>query len=301
MKLVFLGTSAALPTGRRGLSCVCLDLGREILMFDAGEGAQMSYMRSSLGWNKSMKIFVTHMHGDHCVGVLGLLQTMSLQKRTRAVRIYGPDGIDEFIASNVRILGLDPPFPVLVSTVADGDVIGEPGYAVSVCAAEHTVPALSYCFAERERPGRFLRDRAVELGIPEGRLWGRLQRGAEITVGGRTVRPGQVMGPARRGRRVGVSGDTRPTRRLEEFFRGCDYLVFESTFADSLREMAAETRHSTASEAAVLAKNAGVSNLILTHFSARYDNESDLAAEAEKIHGAVTAARDLLEIEIRDV
>jgi ribonuclease Z len=299
MKLVMLGTSAAQPTEKRGLACVCLEKDGEILMFDAGEGAQVSFLRSGLGWNKKMKIFVTHMHGDHCIGILGLLQTMTLQHRQEPIEIYGPDGIEEFIANNIKSLNFGLSFAVMITPVKRGLVCEEKTYSVFCEHAEHNVPAFSFLFEEKEKPGKFDLQKAKSLGIPEGPLWHKLQLGEEVVVGGKTVMPEEVVGQKRTGKKIGVSGDTRPTRQLEEFFCGCDYLVFDCTFSDNLKDKALETHHSTAREAAILAKNAGVRNLVLTHFSARYKDEAELAMEARQVHNSVIAARDLLEIEIK--
>ena len=299
MKLVFLGTSASQPTEDRGMSCICLEREGEILMFDAGEGAQRSYLKSGLGWNKKMKIFVTHLHGDHCIGILGLLQTMTLQRRTEKIEIYGPEGIDEFIATNIKVLNFGLSFPVMISSIEEGMVTDEKTYTVKACNADHSVPAFSYVFQEKDKPGRFHPDKAKELGVPEGSLWQKLQNGEEVTVEGKTVKPSDVLGEKRPGKKIGVSGDTRPTKKLEEFFKDCDYLSFDSTFLDELKDKAIETRHSTSKEVATLAKNANVTNLILTHFSARYQDESVLADEAKTIHDSVIAAKDLLEIEIK--
>ncbi len=299
MKLVFLGTSAAQPTEDRGLSCICLEREGEILMFDAGEGAQVSYLKSGLGWNKKMKIFVTHMHGDHCIGVLGLLQTMTLQHRTEAIEIYGPDGIEQFIGENIRILQFGLSFPVMITAVSSGLVCEEKNYLVYAEKAQHSVLAFSYLFAEKEKPGKFDRDEALRLGIPEGPLWHELQLGREVKVGENVFKPSQVVGQKRPGKKIGISGDTRPTKILEGFFKNCDYLSFDCTFSDKLKEKAVETNHTTAKEAATLAKSAGVTNLILTHFSARYKDENELVQEARQIHSSVIAAKDLLEIEIK--
>lgn len=299
MKLVFLGTSAAQPTENRGLTCVCLEREGEILMFDAGEGAQISYLKSGLGWNKKMKIFVTHLHGDHCIGILGLLQTMTLQHRTEKIEIFGPEGIEEFISANIKVLNFGLSFPVMITTVVDGVVNDEKTYSVSACEADHSTLAYSYVFQEKDKPGRFNLEKAKELGIPEGSLFHKLQSGEEVEVEGKIIKPSDVLGDKRPGKKIGISGDTRPTKKLEEFFKNCDYLSFDSTFIDELKDKAIETYHSTSKEAAVLAKNANVSNLILTHFSARYQDESILAEEARKIHDSVIAARDLLEIEIK--
>lgn len=299
MKLVFLGTSAAQPTAERGMTCICLVLDKEILMFDVGEGAQIAFQKAKLGWNKKIRIFVTHLHGDHCVGLLGLLQTMSLQNRTEPVDIFGPRGIDEFLAANLKILNFGLTFPVRIVRIKEGLVYDDPTYAIHVCEAEHSIPAYSYLFTEKDRPGKFYPDKARNLGIAEGKLWHELQQGKEVKIGDMTVKPADVMGEKRKGRKIGISGDTRPTSRLEEFFRGCDYITFDSTYSDSLREKAKENYHSTAKEAAEIAKRANVSNLILTHFSARYDDVKELVEEAKSIHSSVIAAKDLLEIEIK--
>ena len=298
MKLVFLGTSGAMPTTDRGLTCICLVKDNEILMFDAGEGAQISYLKSGLPWNKKMKIFVTHLHGDHCIGILGLLQTMNLQNRTESVEIFGPDGIDEFIAANIKILNFGLSFPVLISRVNEGLIVDEKDYSVFANDASHGIPAFSFRFDEKERPGEFFPENAKALEIPEGKLWRELQMGNSIEIDGKEILSSQVTGKRRPGRKIGVSGDTRPTDELAEFFRNCDYLSFDSTFADELKEKAVEANHSTAKEAAELAEKANVSTLILTHFSARYNDESVLLEEAKKIHDNTIAAKDLLEVNI---
>ena len=298
MKLVFLGTSGAMPTTDRGLTCICLVKDNEILMFDAGEGAQISYLKSGLPWNKKMKIFVTHLHGDHCIGILGLLQTMNLQNRTESVEIFGPDGIDEFIAANIKILNFGLSFPVLISRVNEGLIVDEKDYSVFANDANHGIPAFSFRFDEKDRRGKFFPENAKALEIPEGELWRELQMGNSIEIDGKEIFSSQVTGKRRPGRKIGVSGDTRPTDELVEFFKNCDYLSFDSTFADELKDKAVEANHSTAKEAAELAEKANVSTLILTHFSARYNDESVLLEEAKKIHDNTIAAKDLLEVNI---
>jgi len=298
MELIFLGTAGAQPTLERYTSCICLVRDGEILMFDAGEGAQISYLKSNLGWNKKMKIFVTHLHGDHCVGILGFLQTMTLQNRTEPIEIYGPEGIDEFIAANTKVMNFGLSFPVLITPINEGVIVDEEKYQVRACEAEHSIPTFSFLFEEKEKPGTFYPEKAISLGIPKGKLWHVLQQGEEIVVEGKSIKPSQVLGPTKLGKKIGVSGDTRPTKKLEVFFKNCDYLVFDSTYLEELKEKAIQTLHSTAKEAAVFAKNANVSNLILTHFSARYKDENVLLEEAKTIHNSVIAANDQLKIDI---
>jgi ribonuclease Z len=296
MKLVFLGTSAAQPTEKRGLSCICLEREGEILMFDAGESAQISYMKSGLGWNKKMKIFVTHLHGDHCVGILGLLQTMSMQNRTESLEIFGPKGIDEFLAANIKILNFGLSFSILITIVNEGIIYENNKFLICAAKANHSITAFSYLFEEKDKPGRFNVEKAKELGIPEGELWNKLQNGEDITNNEKIIKPEQVLGKKRPGKKIGISGDTMPTKELEEFFRECDYLVFDSTFLDEEKQKAQDTCHSTAKQAAELGKNANVKNLILTHFSARYKDEIRHKTEAEQIHNSVITAKDLLEV-----
>ena len=298
MKLVFLGTSGAMPTINRRLTWICLVRDTEGLMFDAGEGAQISYLKSGLPWNKKMKIFVTHLHGDHCIGILGLLQTMNLQNRTESVEIFGPDGIDEFIAANIKILNFGLSFPVLISRINEGLIVDEKDYSVFATDAKHGIPAFSFRFDEKDRPGEFYPEKANALEIPEGKLWHELQMGNSIELGGKEIQSSEVTGDKRPGRKIGVSGDTRPTDELAEFFENCDYLSFDSTFADELKDKAIEANHSTAKEAAELAEKANVSTLILTHFSARYNDESVLLEEAKQVHKNTIAAKDLLEVNI---
>ena len=299
MKLVFLGTSAAQPTERRGLSCICLENDGEILMFDAGEASQISYMKSGLGWNKKMKIFVTHLHGDHCVGILGLLQTMSMQNRTESLEIFGPKGIDEFLAANIKILNFGLSFSILITIVKEGKIFENKKFSMYAAKANHSITAFSYLFKEKDKPGRFNVEKAQELGIPEGELWNKLQNGEEVINNEKIIKSIQVLGKKRPGKKIGISGDTMPTKELEVFFKECDYLVFDSTFLDEEKQKAQDTCHSTAKQAAQLGKNSNVKNLILTHFSARYKDEFGHLTEAKKIHNSVITAKDLLEIEIK--
>ena len=299
MKLVFLGTSAAQPTERRGLSCICLENDGEILMFDAGEASQISYMKSGLGWNKKMKLFVTHLHGDHCVGILGLLQTMSMQNRTESLEIFGPKGIDEFLAANIKVLNFGLSFSILITIVKEGKIFEDKKFSMYAAKANHSITAFSYLFEEKDKPGRFNVEKAKELGIPEGELWNKLQNGEEIINNDKIIKSVQVLGKKRPGKKIGISGDTMPTKELEKFFEECDYLVFDSTFLDEEKQKAQDTCHSTAKQAAQLGKNSNVKNLILTHFSARYKDEIGHLTEAKKIHDSVITAKDLLEIEIK--
>lgn len=298
MKIVFLGTSAAVPTEQRASPSVCIQRDGEILMFDAGEGSQISYRTAGLGWNKRMSIFVSHLHGDHCLGLLGMIQTMSLQDRDKRLSIYGPPGMEEFVQENMRMLGTVPRFEVVVEDITEGEICKTTSYAVHACAATHSIRTLSYLFKERDKAGRFDTQKAHKLGVPEGVLWGELQKGNSISIQGGQVTPEQVLGPSRPGMMIGYSGDTRPSPVLRRFFTGCDYLIFDSTFASDMAQRAIKTGHSTSEEAATLAKDAKVKNLILTHFSTRYKDVDTHLKEARRIHDSVIAAQDLLVIDV---
>ncbi len=297
MRIIFLGTSGSQPTASRGLSCTCIDTDNEIIVFDAGEGSQMAYAKAKLGWNKKMKIFITHLHGDHCIGILGMLQTMSMQHRTTPLEIFGPAGINEFVTTNIRMLNFIPSFQITINTVKQGKIVDYNNkYEIYACKASHTITAFSYMLREKNRPGEFNVENAKKLKVPRGHLWGKLQRGLDITVDGAVIRPEQVLGEEKVGKTIGISGDTTPSVELQEFFAKCDYLVFDGTFVDEHEQRAVDTRHSTATQAAMLAKSAGVKNLILTHFSARYKDDKEHLLQAQKIHPSVTTATDMLEI-----
>jgi ribonuclease Z len=299
MQLVFLGTSSATPTVERGLSSIALLRGGELLLFDAGEGMQRNFVKAGLGMNRKMKIFITHMHADHCVGLLGLLQTMGLQGREKSVDIYGEPRLEEFLRENMRIINFRLTFDVVVRKIEkDGVVVREKDYQVACCQALHSVPSFAYCLEEFDRPGTFNILEAKRLGIPEGNLYHKLQHGQDIVYEGETIKASHIVGPPRKGRKIGISGDTRPTYKLASFFRKCDVLVFESTYSREMQEKAIENWHSTAAEAATIAKKAEVDKLLLTHFSARYDETSLLVKEASAIHYNVEAAEDLKVVKI---
>ncbi|MEM3117420.1 MAG: ribonuclease Z [Nitrososphaerales archaeon] len=293
-----MGTASAMPTYERGLSSVALVRGNEVLLFDAGEGMQRNFIKAGIGTNRKMKVFITHMHSDHCVGLLGLLQTMTLQNRDMPIQLYGPEQIGDFINSNMKLLNFGLTFPLTVRAVSEGIISQEKDYVVRAKLARHSVRTYSYCLEERERPGTFYPDKARALGIPQGRLWHRLQHGEDIEFNGIIVRSSDVTGSKRKGRKIGISGDTRPDDGLVDFFRDCDLLIFDSTYGDEHKDKAAENMHSTAREAAILARKANVKQLVLTHFSARYDDTGVLVREALEVHPNVVAGSDLMSIDV---
>lgn len=299
MKVIFLGTSAAVPTPERGLSSIVIKRGTELLIFDTGEGMQQNFIKAGLGMNKRMKIFISHMHADHCVGLLGLLQTMSLQGRALAVDIFGQPKLAEFLTNNMQLVNFGLLYDINMHIInTEGVLVKENEYQITCCEAEHVVPSFSFCLSEFDRPGRFNISEAKRLQIPEGELYSKLQHGHDIIHSGTVVKSSQITGRPRPGRKIGISGDTRPTVKLREFFRNCDLLVFESTYGHNKYEKAVQNYHSTAREAAILAREANVKKLFLTHFSTRYDETSELIEEARAIHLNVEAAKDLMLVDV---
>lgn len=255
-------------------------------------------LAESIGLGGEMTILVTHLHGDHVAGLLGLLQTMSLAQRRRPLNVVGPAKLLQWLKVTSELLHIGLTFPIRFSAAKPGTVLRTPGFKVKAARAAHSIEAFSYLVEEHGRPGVFYPEKARVLKVPEGKLWSRLQKGRAVTVEGRKVEPSQVMGPPRPGRRIGYSGDSRPSPRLARFFSGCDLLIFDSTFRGSDRDKALERKHSTSLEAAQLAKQAGVRMLALTHFSARYTSTSSLVREARRVFPNTVAAADGLTVDV---
>lgn len=294
MKIVFLGTSAAIPTQNRGLSSIVIKRAGELLIFDVGEGMQKNFLQAKLGVNKKTKVFVTHLHIDHCLGLLGLFQTMSLLGRTKKIDIYGEPRLREFINENFRIINIALSFEIVIHVIdKEGVIATEDDYQISCCKADHSVPAFSYCIKEHPRLGVFNIKKAIELSIPKGNLYRRLQNGEDVVVQGKLIKSNQIVGPKRKGRKIGISGDTRPSSKLRNFFDSCDILIFESTYIHEYQRKAIETFHSTSTEAALLAKESNCNKLLLTHFSSRYNDPTILLDEARTIHNNVDLAEDM--------
>lgn len=298
IRIRFLGTAAARPTVARNVAGIAvLREGRSIL-WDCGEGTQRQIMRFGTGFSFS-EIFVTHAHADHFLGLPGLLRTMGLQGREERMTIYGPRSAQRVLTRAVHMGVERVAFPLETKALEPGERVEFDGWAVQAFRADHGTQALGYALVEEARPGRFDVDEARRLGVPEGPLFGRLHRGEAVEVDGRVVRPEQVVGPARPGRKVVYTGDTRSSSETVEIARGADLLIHDATFADEERRRAKETGHSTALEAAQVAARARVRQLVLTHVSARYsDSPQTLEAEAKTVFPASRVAHDGLRLEI---
>jgi len=300
LRVIFLGTAGSVPTPERSLPAILIQREGEQLMFDCGEGVQRQMMKAKTGFHKKMKVFVSHMHGDHVLGLPGVLQTMALLDRERKLEIYGLSGIKRFIEAIKETVQFVLTFPVEIHEIEEAGVVcEEEEYAVEAVWANHVIPSLAYALVEKPRPGRFYPEKAEALGVPEGPLWSKLQHKHVVNLpDGRVIKPEQVVGPPRPGRKIVYTGDTRPFKGFVKFASGADLLIHDATLDDELAERAAEDGHSTSTQAAENAKKAKVKQLILTHVSARYDDTSILLEQAQKIFKNTRVAEDFMKIGI---
>jgi ribonuclease Z len=297
LDVVFLGTAGSMPTAQRAPTAVLVRRGGERLLFDCAEGTQRQLLRSDVGLVELREIFLTHYHADHYLGLPGMLKTFALRGRELPITVYGPRGLRDLWGALRRIFGrLTYDYELVELDV--GETLERGGYALSTFAVDHGVTALGYALVELARPGRFDIDAAAALGVPVGPERGRLQNGESVTlVDGRVVAPDMVLGPPRPGRKLVLAGDTAPARSVLEAALEADVLVHEATFCEEERGRAAETRHSTAADAAEVARASGVHLLALTHLSSRYFGP-DIAGEARTIFRETVVPRDFDVIEI---
>jgi ribonuclease Z len=297
LDLVFLGTSGSVPSAQRGPASTLVRRGGERLLIDCGEGTQRQLLRSGVGLIEIPEVFLTHYHADHYLGLPGMMKTFALRGRELPLTIYGPPGLKELVGSLQRIFGRLT-FPLELVELQPGDALARGDYRLIVFATSHGVPAQGYALVEETRPGRFDREAALALGVPEGPLFGVLQGGRPVDLAGARVLPEQVLGPPRAGRKVVVTGDTRPARSVLEVANEADVLVHDATFSEEEKARADETGHSTATEAAELARIAAVRMLVLTHLSSRYFG-SEIAREARKVFAETVVPRDFDIIDVR--
>jgi ribonuclease Z len=300
INVVFLGTSGSVPTLKRSLPSIVVQCPKELWMFDCGENTQRQMMQAKVSFHKKLKVFLTHLHGDHVLGLPGVLQTMALMGRKEPVQIYGPVGIKDFLVSTKKTLNFGLTYEVEINEiVSEGMIVNEGEYSVVAVKSNHAIESYAYAFNETLRPGRFYPKKAKELGIPVGEQWSKLQSGQEIILpNGKVVKPSDVMGAPRPGRKIVYTGDTSPFRAFAEFARDADLVIHESTFDDALADKAQLDGHSTPSQAASEAKAAGAKQLVLTHISARYPDAKLLLEQAKKVFPNCVVADDFLEIEL---
>jgi len=291
LSLFFAGTAGSVPTARRGMPAVLLRRGGDRLLFDCGEGTQRQLLRS-VGLADVQAVFLTHLHLDHWLGLPGMLKSFELRDREAPLAVYGPPGTVELLRS-MRLVYGRLRFPFEVVDLEAGDGVEFDGFEINAFNVRHRGRAFGYVIVEDPRPGRFDAELAMRLGVPFGPDFGRLQRG-EVVNG---VRPEQVVGPERAGRRLVLSGDTAPCEMLRVAADRADVLVHEATFADEERERAAQTGHSTARQAAEIALEADVRLLALTHVSTRYGG-GEIRDEARAIFERTEVPRDFDEIDV---
>jgi ribonuclease Z len=300
LRIIFLGTGGSWPTVKRNVSSIAIKRGSEILLFDCGEGTQRQFQQSNLSYMQISKIFITHFHGDHFLGLPGLIQTMQLNDRDKPLHIYGPKGMAELTSQLLTLGYFRPSYRIISHDVNNGDKIEFEDYSIHTLKVNHNVPAFSYCLLEHQRPGKFNKPKAIKIGIPEGPLFSKLQRGQCVTLAnGKTITPDMVLGPSRKGRMIVISGDTKPFEELIEFSKDADVLIHEATFDSELQEIANEYGHTTAFQAAEIAKKASVEKLFLVHLSPRYLDYHVLENEARQVFLRSFVPKDFYEIEVK--
>jgi ribonuclease Z len=300
LRIIFLGTGGSWPTVQRNVTSIAVKRGSDIVLFDCGEGTQRQFQKSSLSYMQISKIFISHFHGDHFLGLPGLFQTMQLNDRTEPLHVYGPS---KMILLTQELLSLGyfrPSYEIIAHEVKNGDHLDFDGYTIDVLQVKHGVPSLAYCLQEDMRPGKFNKPKALELGIPEGPLFSRLQRGNSVTLqDGRVINPDKVLGLPRPGRKIVFSGDTRPCEKMIPFAHHADVLIHDATFESTLEDIAGAYGHTTAAQAAQIAKQAEVQRLFLVHISPRYLDYKVLEREARDIYPHTYVPKDLQEYEVK--
>jgi ribonuclease Z len=295
LSLAFLGTGGSVPTARRATACLLVMRGGDRLMFDCGEGSQRQ-MHRSLGLVQLDEIYVTHLHADHYLGLPGLLKTYDLQGREAPLSIFGPPGLRDLFEALRRIMGKTR-YAIEIVELSLEEAVPHDGYEVRAFGVEHRMTAFGYRLGEEDRPGRFDKEAADRLGVPEGPGFSALQRGEEVQGSDGVVRPAEVMGESRPGRTVVITGDSAPCVATAEAAKGAQVLVHDGSFAEEEAQRAAETGHSTAGQAAALAREAEVKMLALVHVSSRY-NVGQVLEEARAVYEPTIAPRDFDLVEI---
>ncbi len=300
IRLVFLGTGGSVPTLKRGLPAVAMQFPKEIIMFDCGEGVQRQMMGAKVSFHREMKVLISHLHGDHVLGLPGLLQTMALMERKYPIEVYGPVGLIRFMQCTQETLNFGLNYPITITEIqGEGVVCNEKEYQVLATKSNHTIDSYCFAFVEKPRAGKFYPKKALALGIPAGELWSMLQNGEEVTAAnGTVVKPCDVMGLQRTGRKIVYTGDTKPFEGFAGFAKDADLIIHDCTFDDAMTERADKDGHSTPSQAATQAKAAGAKRLVLSHISARFPDATELLVQAKKVFPHTLLAKDYLELEL---
>ena len=299
MEIIFLGTSSAVHSKDRNHPSIALKAFGDVMLFDCGEGTQRQILSTKVSPMKISKIFITHYHGDHILGLPGLLQSMSLHGRETPLTVYGPKGLNS-LKNAIYSLGYCAiEFPIEFIEIDSGIVEETEEYVITSQRVKHNVPCLAYSIEEKKKP-RFLREKAIELGVPVGPAFGRLHNGEEVEIDGKIIKPEQVLGEPRKGRKITYSGDTKPCEEMITLAKDSTVLIHESTFIEKDKSNAEEHAHSTSIDAAYIAKDSNSKELILTHISTRYNKEYEeiMLNEAREVFENTKMAKDLMEMEL---
>ncbi len=300
LSVIFLGTGGSWPSVKRNVTSIAVKRASEVILFDCGEGTQRQFQKSSLSYMQISKIFITHFHGDHFLGLPGLIQTMQLNDRDMPLYIYGPKGMNKLLEQLLSLGYFKPKYKIFSHEVDEGEELKFEGYRIKIIRVNHGVPSIAYSLTEDIRPGKFDKPKALKMGIPEGPLFSRLQRGETVTLkNNKKITPEMVLGPPRKGRKLVFSGDTTPVDKMVEFASDADILIHEATFDSELADIARDYGHTTGSQAAEIAKKAGVEKLFLTHISPRYIDNKKILNDAKKIFKNSSVPKDFEEIEIK--
>jgi len=299
MRIITLGTSSAVPTPQRSLASTAVIRGGEIFLFDCGEGTQVQIRKARLRWGPLKRIFISHMHGDHLTGLMGIMMSLQMSSDHSALFLYGPEGLEEYVRMSIRLMHSYINYELVINEVTEGIICDEKEYQVICAPLNHRVYTIGYALIEKERPGKFNVEKAKKLGIPAGPLFAKLQRGENITLeNGTLIRPEEVLGTPRKGRKIAYCLDTRPCENAQKLAQGADVLIYDGTFHEEHDENARRTGHSTWSEAAQLAHQSDVKKLVLTHFSPRYSNPERLPSACQSIFPDIVMAYDLMELQV---
>ena len=300
LKIIFLGTGGSWPTIKRNVSSVAIKRGSEIILFDCGEGTQRQFQKSNLSYMQISKVFISHFHGDHFLGLPGLFQTMQLNDRTTPLHIYGPEGIDHLVHQLLSLGYFKPSYKIISHDISAKSSLDFDDYLIKILEVDHGVPTYAYSLEEKLRPGKFNKSKALKLGIPEGPFFSNLQKGNKITLkDGTVISPNDVLGPPRKGRKIVISGDTIPLESMIDFAKNADVLVHEATFDSELEDISQEYGHTTAFQAAEIAKKAKVGQLFLTHISPRYLDHHILENDAKRAFTKSIVPKDFQEFEVK--
>ena len=297
MEIIFLGTSSAVPTLERNHPSIALRAFAEVMLFDCGEGTQRQLIEAKISPMKITKIFISHFHGDHILGLGGLIQSLGFRGREKDLDIYGPKGLHKIINAISSFGYLQINYNLNIHEIQDGTIIETEDYVVECAKVEHNIPSYAYSIREKKKP-LFLREKAEELGIPPGPLYGKLHNGEEVEFEGRIIKPEQVLGEAKKGKKISYSGDTRPCEAMIRLARDSDILIHESTYEAEDYQRAVDNAHSTSVEAAEIAREANVNELVLTHISTRYTSDENIKSEAQKVFKNTKVARDYMKIDL---